>query len=76
MLDARLTGDYRGLVLYLNGLERDRVFFLINGVTLTGQQSGTVNLRVRITTYIRGLPSEADAARVAVIDTVPAGGAR
>ena len=54
-MDATLSGDYRPLVLFLNGLERDKVFFLITGVTLTGQQSGTVNLRVRVVTYRRGL---------------------
>ena len=71
-LDARLTGDYRPLVEFINGLERDKVFFLISGVTLTGQQSGVVNLRVRITTYIRGMASEADAQKVAVGFDVPA----
>lgn len=54
-MDASLSGDYRALVVFLNGLERDRVFFLISGVTLTGQQTGTVNLRIRLTTYLRGL---------------------
>lgn len=54
-MDATLSGDYRPLVLFLNGLERDKVFFLITGVTLTGQQSGVVNLRVRVVTYRRGL---------------------
>ena len=64
-MDASLTGDYRSLVLFLNGLERDRVFFVINGVTLTGQQSGTVNLRIRLTTYLRGMvPGEVQAAIV------------
>ncbi len=64
-MDASLTGDYRSLVLFLNGLERDPVFFVINGVTLTGQQSGTVNLRIRLTTYLRGLaPGEVQAAAV------------
>jgi type IV pilus assembly protein PilO len=29
------------------------MFFLITGVTLTGQQSGTVGLRLRLTTYLR-----------------------
>ena len=53
-IDARLSGDYRPLVLLLNSLERDKMFFVINGVTLTGQQSGTVNLRLRLTTYLRG----------------------
>ena len=62
-MDASLSGDYRGLVEFLNGLERSRVFFLINGVTLTGQQSGTVNLRMRLTTYLRGLSSDEEATR-------------
>ncbi len=52
-MDATLSGDYRPLMLFLNSLERDRLFFLISGVTLTGQQSGTVNLRVKLTSYIR-----------------------
>jgi hypothetical protein len=52
-LDANLSGDYRGLVQFVNSLERDRLFFLIGGATLTGQQSGTVGLRLRLTTYLR-----------------------
>jgi type IV pilus assembly protein PilO len=52
-MDASLSGDYRPLVLFVNALERDKMFFLITGVTLTGQQSGTVGLRVRVTTYLR-----------------------
>ena len=52
-MDASLSGDYRPLVLFVNALERDKTFFLITGVTLTGQQSGTVGLRVRLTTYLR-----------------------
>jgi type IV pilus assembly protein PilO len=52
-MDASLTGDYRPLVLFINGLERDKMFFLINGVTLVGQQTGTVGVRLRLTTYLR-----------------------
>ncbi len=52
-MDASLTGDYRPLVLFLNSLERDRMFFLISGLVLTGQQGGTVGLRLRLTTYLR-----------------------
>jgi hypothetical protein len=62
-MDASLAGDYRGLVEFLNGLERDRTFFLITGVTLTGQESGRVNLRMKLTTYLRGLSSDEEAAR-------------
>jgi hypothetical protein len=52
-IDASFSGDYRPLVLFVNALERDKMFFLITGVTLTGQQSGTVGLRLRLTTYLR-----------------------
>jgi type IV pilus assembly protein PilO len=52
-MDATLTGDYRPLVLFLNALERDKMFFVVNRVTLTGQQTGTVSLRMGLTTYLR-----------------------
>lgn len=52
-MDATLSGDYRPLVMFMNSLERDKMFFVINAVTLTGQQSGTVSLRLRLTTYLR-----------------------
>lgn len=52
-MDASLSGDYRPLVLFVNGMERDRMFFVIGAVVLTGQQSGTVGLRMRLTTYLR-----------------------
>ena len=52
-MDASLNGDYRPLVLFMNSLERDKMFFLISNVTLTGQQSGVVGLRLRLTTYLR-----------------------
>lgn len=52
-MDASLSGDYRPLVLFINSLERDKMFFLIRGVTLAGQQSGIVGLRLSLTTYLR-----------------------
>jgi hypothetical protein len=55
-IDSRLSGDYRPLMLFLNSLERDKTFFVIRAVTFNGQQSGTVNLRLRLSTYLRGGP--------------------
>ncbi|HXC97070.1 MAG TPA: hypothetical protein VNU92_15325 [Edaphobacter sp.] len=52
-MDAGLNGDYRSLVMFINGLERDKMFFLIRALTLTGQQSGMVGLRLGLTTYER-----------------------
>ncbi len=53
-IDASLSGDYTAMMRFINSLERDRdhVFFIINGLTLTGQQGGMVNLRLRVTTYL------------------------
>jgi type IV pilus assembly protein PilO len=57
-IDASVSGDYRPIVEFINALERDKVFFVINGINLTGQQTGQVNLRIRLTTYLR--PSNLD----------------
>lgn len=52
-MDASLSGDYRPLVLFINSLERDKMFFMIRAVSLTGQQGGAVGLRLGLTTYLR-----------------------
>lgn len=52
-LDAAVTGEYKQLALFINGLERDRTFFQIENITLSGQQGGQVSLRLRISTYLR-----------------------
>ncbi|HZD47655.1 MAG TPA: GspMb/PilO family protein [Silvibacterium sp.] len=59
-IDANLSGDYTALMHFINDLERDKnhVFFIIDGLTFTGQQGGLVNLRLRLTTYLRTNPGE------------------
>lgn len=59
-IDANLSGDYTALMRFINYLERDKnhVFFIIDGLTFTGQQGGLVNLRLRLTTYLRTNPGE------------------
>ena len=57
-IDATLSGDYRPLVQFINSIERDKLFFVINTLTLTGQQSGTVNLRVGMKTYEQGASAQ------------------
>jgi hypothetical protein len=78
-MDASLSGDYRPLVLFINSLERDKMFFLIRGVTLTGQQSGTVGLRLGLTTYLRspkGLIPETESQNTSASDAADGGEAR
>jgi type IV pilus assembly protein PilO len=59
-IDANLSGDYTALMHFINDLERDKnhVFFIIDGLAFTGQQGGLVNLRLRLTTYLRTNPGE------------------
>jgi type IV pilus assembly protein PilO len=52
-IDASVSGEYRPIVEFINAVERDKLFFVINGINLTGQQTGQVNLRIRLTTYLR-----------------------
>lgn len=52
-MDASLSGQYEPVMHFINGLERSKTFFLINDLTFTGQQGGLVNLRLRLTTYMR-----------------------
>jgi hypothetical protein len=51
-IDTSLSGEYAPLMHYINGLERSKTFFIINGLTLTGSQGGLVNLRLILTTYL------------------------
>ncbi len=59
-MNANLTGDYAPIVRFINGLERDKIFFRIDGIALSGQQGGTVSLRMLLTTYLRA-PAESGA---------------
>lgn len=52
-MDAQVTGDYSSLAHFLNALERDHSFFVISALGLSGQQTGQVNLRIQMRTYLR-----------------------
>ena len=68
-LDASISGNYPAIMRFINGLERDPMFFIIRSMSLTGQQGGLVNLRLRVSTWLRPadvpsglLPTPADSA--------------
>ena len=52
-LDARINGEYQQIMHFVNGVERDKTFFIIRAMAFTGQQGGLVGLRVRISTWMR-----------------------
>ena len=52
-IEADLAGGYLQLVRFINSLERDQMFFLVNSVQLGGEQSGVVRLQMKIETYLK-----------------------
>jgi type IV pilus assembly protein PilO len=52
-LDAGISGEYPQIMRFINGLERDQNFFIVRAMALTGQQGGLVNLRLRVSTWLR-----------------------
>jgi type IV pilus assembly protein PilO len=58
-LDAGISGSYPQIMHFINSLERDETFFVIRTMALTGQQGGLVNLRLRVSTWLR--PEDAEA---------------
>jgi hypothetical protein len=51
-VEIALSGDYLQEVKFINALERDKIFFLIDGVAL-GEQQGNVRLQLKLETYLR-----------------------
>ncbi len=66
-IDASLSGDYTSMMHFINDLERDKnhVFFIIDGVTFTGQQGGLVNLRLKLSTYLQSSANDLPATQQA-----------
>jgi len=51
-IELALSGSYLQEVKFINSLERDKLFFLIDGVML-GEQQGNVRLQLKVETYLR-----------------------
>jgi len=51
-IEVALSGSYLSEVKFINALERDKIFFVIDGVTL-GEQQGNVRLQLKLETYLR-----------------------
>jgi len=54
-ITASLDGDYTQAMKFINSLERDKTFFIVNSISLGGGQTGgQVRLAIHIETYMRG----------------------
>ena len=52
-LDAGLSGSYISLAKFINALERDDMFFIIDEIALVGEQNGPIKLQLKLQTYLR-----------------------
>jgi type IV pilus assembly protein PilO len=52
-IEADLSGNYVELAKFINALERDEMFFVINSISLGGEQQGPVKLSVKLETYLK-----------------------
>ena len=52
-MEADLAGNYTSLAKFINALERDEMFFIINSVTLGGEPTGPVKLNVKLEAYLK-----------------------
>jgi type IV pilus assembly protein PilO len=53
-MEAQLSGNYVSLARFINALERDEMFFIIDGVMLAGEQKGPIKLQMKFETYLKG----------------------
>jgi len=52
-VEASLTGNYLQLVKFINAVERDQLFFIVDSVELGGEQAGQVRLQMKLETYLK-----------------------
>ena len=52
-VEADLAGNYSSLARFINALERDDMFFIINSVTLGGEPQGPVKLNMKLEAYLK-----------------------
>lgn len=60
MVEAQLSGDYANVAKFINAVERNKTFFLVDGLSLDDQKAGAVKLQLKMETYLR--PSNVEGA--------------
>jgi type IV pilus assembly protein PilO len=53
-ITADLNGDYAQTMRFINALEREKLFFIVDGVNLAEQEGGRVKLNIRIQAFMKG----------------------
>lgn len=52
-IDTGISGDYLKIAHFVNAVERDKLLFVINQVTLSAPQGGAVQLQIKFQTFLK-----------------------
>lgn len=52
-IEAELSGNYVALAKFINAVERDDTFFIINSIGLASEQKGAIKLQLKLETYLK-----------------------
>jgi hypothetical protein len=52
-VDTTVSGDYTKVAKFINGMEKAPLLFIIDKVSLTGQEVGVVTLQITFTTFLK-----------------------
>lgn len=52
-MEAQLSGSYVSLAKFINALERDNMFFIIDSIALAGEPKGPIKLQMKFETYLK-----------------------
>jgi hypothetical protein len=53
-IEGNFSGDYLQLTRFINALERSKLFFTVDSVSLAGESAGPVHLEVKLHSYLKG----------------------
>ncbi|HEY1462632.1 MAG TPA: hypothetical protein VGF44_04365 [Terriglobales bacterium] len=53
MMEAEFSGGYSQLVHFINAVERNKLFFMVDSVDLGSQQQGNISLKLGLETYLK-----------------------
>lgn len=54
LIEANLVGDYLQVIKFINAMERDKTFFILDSVGLGEAQGGSVRVQLKFETYLKG----------------------
>jgi hypothetical protein len=52
-VDTTVTGDYVKLARFINAMEQDKLLFIVDQISLSNQQGGSVTLQISFDTFLR-----------------------